>query len=171
MKGYINVVEKNEKDCLFFLNLCDYMYSDGCVEVDDMASTIRNAMLETLGLCLTSVWKLINKNNSDSIKIIARTDSESLFGIHFIDFLVSFSSKSYRITINIEETLEYLLYESGKLENYEEVFISRAWMNPLSSALETLTDYPGYRSLMRGYGNTYAKLHQMMERRRRYYDS
>lgn len=167
MTGYINVVEKSMDECLFFSNLCDYLYSSGCVEVDDMASTVRKAMIETLGLYLESVEKLINKNDSNSIKIIARTDNESLFGIHFIDFFLSCSSKSYRITINIEETLEYLLYESGKLENYEEVYISKAWINPLSSALETFKNDYGFRCFVEGYKDTYVKLYHMMGRRRR----
>ena len=166
MKGYINVVEKSMDECLFFSNLCDYLYSSGCVEVDDMASTVRKAMLETLGLYLTYVERLINKNDSNSIKIIARTDSESLFGIHFIDFFLSCSSKSYRITINIEETLEYLLYKSGKLENYEEMYISRAWMTPLSSALETLVDDFRLRRFMTGYRDTVVKLYLIMHNRR-----
>lgn len=167
MTGYINVVEKSEEDCLFFLNLCDYLYSSGCVEVDDMASTIRNAMLETLGLYLKITRECMNTNDSHSIKIVARTDSESLIGIHFIDFLVSGSFKSYRITINIEETLEYLLYKSGKLENYEEVYISRAWMTSLSSALETLVDDVRSWCFTSGYRDTHVKLYLMMNDRRR----
>ena len=131
-----------------------------------MASTVRKAMLETLGLYLTYVRRLITKNDSNSIKIIARTDSKSLFGIHFIDFFLSCSSKSYRITINIEETLEYLLYKSGKLENYEEMYISRAWMNPLSSALETLVDDFRLRHFMTGYRDTVVKLYLIMHNRR-----
>ena len=154
-------------DCLFFENLCDYLYSSGCVEVDDMASTVRKAMLETLGLYLKITRECMSTNDSHSIKIVARTDSESLFGIHFIDFFLSCSSKSYRIAINIEETLEYLLYKSGKLENYEEVYISKAWMTPLSSSLETLTGDSGFSYFMTGYHDTIVKLYLIMNDRRK----
>lgn len=169
MSGYITVEEKRKEDCRYFMNLCDYMYSTGC-DIDDMALTVHMAILETLGLYLSVTRECISRNfnhcDGASIKVVAGTDSEeSLLGINLIEFHLSCFSKSCKITINIRETLEYLLYESGKLEDCEEVYVSKAWMNPLMLALSNIDGEQGFRYFTMGYNDTSRLISSIMRER------
>ena len=166
MSGYITVEEKRREDCLFFIKLCDYMYSTG-FEIDNMELTVRMAILETLGLYLSVTREYINRylgnDGGVSIEIVARIDSgESLLGINLIEFHLS---KSCKITINLGETLEYLLYESGKLEDFEEVYVSKAWMNPLMLALSKIDQDPGFEYFSAGYNDTSRLISSIMRER------
>lgn len=169
MPGYITVEEKCKEDCKSFMHLCDYMYSMG-FEIGDMVSTVHMAMLETLGLYLSVTRTYMNRyfNHDDRVfvKILARTDSEeSLLGINLIEFHLSCLSKSCKITINIRETLEYLLYESGKLEDCEEVYVSKAWMNPLMLALSNICQDPEFEYFSMIYNDTSRLVSSIMRER------